>query len=74
MINTVISNYASAHIVQAVTKHKTVEYQNDCGIFSYRKIKPEFYFGFETIELDGKPIQMAIPEKALIDFYTLMHN
>ena len=53
---------------QAITKHKTVIYQNDRGIYSYRKIKPEFYFGFENVEIDGKPIQMAIPEKAIIDF------
>jgi predicted transcriptional regulator of viral defense system len=55
-------------IVQAITKHKTVVYYNDRGIYSYRKIKPEFYFGFDTIEIDGRPIQMAIQEKALIDF------
>jgi len=54
--------------IQAITKHKTVIYHNDCGIYSYRKIKPEFYFGFDTIEIDGRPIQMANPEKALIDF------
>ena len=54
--------------IQAITKHKTVVYHNDRGTYSYRKIKPEFYFGFDTIEIDGKPIQMAIPEKALIDF------
>jgi predicted transcriptional regulator of viral defense system len=54
--------------IHAITKHKTVIYQNDRGAFSYRKIKPEFYFGFDTIEIDGKPIQMANPEKALIDF------
>ena len=54
--------------IQAITKHKTVVYHNDRGIYSYRKIKPEFYFGFDTIEIDGKPIQMANLEKALIDF------
>jgi predicted transcriptional regulator of viral defense system len=54
--------------IHAITKHKTVIYRNDRGIYSYRKIKPEFYFGFDTIEIDGKPIQMANPEKALIDF------
>ena len=54
--------------IQAITKHKTVVYHNDRGVYSYRKIKPEFYFGFETLEIDGKPIQMANPEKALIDF------
>jgi predicted transcriptional regulator of viral defense system len=54
--------------IQAITKHKTVVYHNDRGTYSYRKIKPEFYFGFETVVIDGKPIQIAIPEKALIDF------
>ena len=54
--------------IHAITKHKTVIYDNDRGIYSYRKIKPEFYFGFDTIEIDGRPIQMANPEKALIDF------
>ena len=37
------------------------------GTYSYRKIKPEFYFGFDTLEIDGKPTQMANPEKALIE-------
>ena len=54
--------------IHSITKHKTVVYHNDRGSYSYRKIKPEFYFGFETVEIDGKPIQMANPEKALIDF------
>ncbi len=54
--------------IQAITKHKTVIYHNDRGTYSYRKIKPEFYFGFDTIEIDGRPIQLANPEKALIDF------
>ncbi len=54
--------------IHAITKHKTVIYHNDRGIYSYRKIKPELYFGFDTVEIDGKPVQMANPEKALIDF------
>ena len=62
------SKLLGENIIQAITKHKTVIYQNDRGAFSYRKIKPEFYFGFDTVEIDGKPIQLANPEKALIDF------
>ncbi len=54
--------------IHAITKHKTVVYHNDRGVYSYRKIKPEFYFGFETLEIDGKAIHIANPEKALIDF------
>jgi predicted transcriptional regulator of viral defense system len=62
------SKLLGENIIQAITKHKTVIYQNDRGTYSYRKIKPEFYFGFDIVEIDGKPIQMAHPEKALIDF------
>ena len=67
-INSNYFNFSNENTIQAITKHKTVIYQNDRGVYSYRKIKPEFYFGFETLEIDGKPIQMANPEKALIDF------
>ena len=61
-------NFSDENTIQAITKHKTVVYHNDRGVYSYRKIKPEFYFGFETLEIDGKPIHIANPEKALIDF------
>jgi hypothetical protein len=67
-INSNYFNFSDETTIQAITKHKTVIYHNDRGVYSYRKIKPEFYFGFETLEIDGKPIQMANPEKALIDF------
>ena len=60
--------------IHAITKHKTVIYHNDRGVYSYRKIKPEFYFGFDRIEIDGKSIQIAIPEKALIDFLYFKAN
>lgn len=62
------TNSFGENSIHAITKHKTVVYHNDRGIYSYRKIKPEFYFGFETVEIDGRSIQMANPEKALIDF------
>jgi predicted transcriptional regulator of viral defense system len=68
IINSAHANPLGEKSIHAITKHKTVVYHNDRGTYSYRKIKPEFYFGFDTIEIDGKPIQMANPEKALIDF------
>jgi predicted transcriptional regulator of viral defense system len=67
-INSNYFNFSDENTIQAITKHKTVVYHNDRGVYSYRKIKPEFYFGFDTLEIDGKPIKMANPEKALIDF------
>jgi len=68
IVDSATSNPFCENSIQAITKHKTVVYHNDRGNYSYRKIKPEFYFGFDTIEIDGRPIQMANPEKALIDF------
>ena len=68
IINSAPANPLGEKSIHAITKHKTVVYHNDRGTYSYRKIKPEFYFGFDTTEIDGRPIQMANPEKALIDF------
>lgn len=67
-INSNYFNFSNENTIQAITKHKTVVYHNDRGVYSYRKIKPEFYFGFETLEIDGIAIHIANPEKALIDF------
>ena len=68
IVDSATSNPFCENSIQAITKHKTVVYHNDRGNYNYRKIKPEFYFGFDTIEIDGRPIQMANSEKALIDF------
>ncbi len=44
-------------------------FQNDFGKFRYKHIKQEFFFGYEAIEVDHERAQVAVPEKALLDFW-----
>lgn len=36
-------------------------------IYSYVKTKPEYFFGWQNIQLDNKDVRIATPEKALVD-------
>jgi predicted transcriptional regulator of viral defense system len=38
------------------------------GNFEYRHVKPELFFGYRLIEMDGKMIKMAEPEKLILDY------
>lgn len=54
--------------VTAVTPHKTNISKNFYGIFSYRSIKKNLFFGFQSLhDMSDVPILMATPEKALLD-------
>lgn len=52
----------------SITTKTTRNFYNDFGIFIYRHIKPELFFGYIPIEtLTGKYL-LAEPEKALLDY------
>lgn len=55
--------------VYSVTPGRTSFYRTSVGNFSYHHIPDEFFTGFR--EMNGASIQMAVPEKALIDFLYL---
>ena len=38
------------------------------GNFEYRHVKPELFFGYKLVELDGKMIKIAEPEKLILDY------
>lgn len=58
--------------VTAITTLKTIEYNTLKGIFSYKTIKPDLFFGYTIIpQTKGRPILMAELEKALLDFLYL---
>ena len=57
--------------ITSVTTKKTKKYKTEYGIFSYRKIKINLFFGFKLISGDNYLYRMATPEKALFDFIYL---
>ena len=58
----------------SVTTRKTKEFKTPMGNFSYQKIKKEAFGGFETKNENGISYKLALPEKALIDFFYLNKN
>lgn len=58
--------------VTSVTSRKTKTFQNGEGLFIYRHLKKNAFFGFKLLHDDsGFPYFMAEPEKALLDYLYL---
>jgi predicted transcriptional regulator of viral defense system len=58
----------------SVTTRKTKKFSTPVGNFSYQKIKKEAFGGFETRTQEGVSFNLALPEKALVDFFYLNRN
>lgn len=56
----------------SITTRKTKVFQNQTGMFVYRHLKPQLYFGFIAKKDEaGYPYFIAEPEKALLDYLYL---
>lgn len=55
----------------SVTTRKTKSFETPLGNFSYQKIKREAFGGFEAETQNGVSFNLALPEKALTDFFYL---
>lgn len=60
--------------VTSVTTRKTKEFKTPQGNFSYQKIKKEAFGGYDTIQNKKFSFNLAVPEKAMIDFFYLNRN
>lgn len=57
--------------VTAVTTRKTMTLKNVFGVFIFRNIKKDLFFGYNKIKENGNVYFLAEPEKALLDFLYL---
>jgi len=57
--------------VTSVTTLKTKRFSNDFGEFTFQSIQPKMFFGYEIKKTDLSGIQIASPEKAIIDLLQL---
>jgi predicted transcriptional regulator of viral defense system len=68
------------YVFTSVSSRKTQHLQTGLGTFSYRQIKSAYFFGYEVLRLslsavpDDRPVRMAYPEKALLDYCYLNPN
>ncbi len=60
--------------VTSVTTRKTKEFGTELGHFSYQKIKKEAFGGYETKKNGKISFNIALPEKAIVDFFYLKRN
>ena len=54
-----------------VTTRVTRTFKNKLGTFLYSSLKKELFWGFISEKMEGVPVNLASPEKALLDFFYL---
>jgi predicted transcriptional regulator of viral defense system len=58
--------------ITSVTSLKTASFQNEFGEYDYKSVRKELMFGYDIKPIaDGKSLQIARPEKALLDLLYL---
>jgi len=58
--------------VTSVTSLKTISFSNQFGDYEYKSVKPDLMFGYDLKPIaDGRTLQIAAPEKALLDLLYL---
>ena len=55
--------------ITSISTKATRKFKNDFGIFIYRNIKKELFWGYEKKEINGQVYLIAEPEKALLDYF-----
>lgn len=60
--------------VTSITTRKTKQFNISVGNFSYQKIKKQAFGGFETKKNDNISFNLALPEKAVVDFLYLKRD
>jgi predicted transcriptional regulator of viral defense system len=55
----------------SVTSRVPRRFENALGVFQYRHVKPAAFFGYQPVEIDGRRMLLAEPEKALLDLWHL---
>lgn len=55
----------------SVTPRVPRRFENSFGVFDYRNIKQDYFFGFASTGIGGREFFVAEPEKALLDHWHL---
>jgi len=59
------------NVYTSVTTKRPGKYATKLGIFDYRHIKASLFWGYQSITINKQTAFMALPEKALLDFFYL---
>lgn len=62
----------SVTAITSVTTLKTTSFESKAGVFAYKSMKPDLFFGYNpVVDRTALPYLMATPEKALLDLIYL---
>ena len=56
-------------VITSVSTKKTQEFSNCRGFFEYHSIKENLFFGYSQQMIDKQKVFIALPEKALLDYF-----
>jgi len=58
-------------VYTSVTTKRPCKFISEIGIFSYRHLKKSLFWGYSSKKVDKQTVFIALPEKALLDFFYL---
>ena len=61
----------SVNVYTCVTTKRTGKFVTKLGIFDYKHIKTTLFWGYQAVTVNKQTAFMALPEKALLDFFYL---
>lgn len=56
------------NVITSIATRKTAYFKNDFGMFKYTKIKNNYFFGYQMIDINGQKVLYSTREKALLDY------
>ena len=57
------------NVYTSLTTKKTQAFTNALGRFEYSSVKENLFFGFTKVSADNQDFFIALPEKAILDFF-----
>lgn len=61
-------------VFTSITTRRPRQFRNVYGEFGYQNVRPALFTGYSRVNLSGRTILMASPEKALLDLWYLSHG
>ena len=58
----------AVYLTTGISTRNTRMLETSLGNYEYRHVKPELFFGYGLVEIDGKMIRMVEPEKLILDY------
>lgn len=61
----------SIYTITSISSRRPCKYKTPLGDFTYRKVKPELFFGYELLKNNSRWFKIATLEKAILDYFYL---